>query len=326
MGHDHLVEAGQNHLKGLLDALIKDLEAAVPQDSLLAHYTSVAALEQIVTGREFHFSHPMFMNDSEELQFGMRAGRDLVQDSEILIQELGVDAAEEFRSFFQESYDDFDSEHAPNVFIACFSLHSPQDVDGSLPMWRGYGTNGDGVAMVVRSASLATEEQGSPLLMLKVAYLPKEKRQEIIAGTIRSTANWVKQNGAAFQRAATNLMWWLKVFSLITKHPGFRDERECRIIYFSELDRAGKYRPSIDYRMSENVVRPILRFRLGDPAQAAPRPIALTECVDRIILGPRTTSATAFAAITHMLRRRCPELVERVSASQIPYRPWTPTG
>ncbi|SRR6266496_309844 len=41
---------------------------------LLAHYTSVQVAEQIIKNEEIWLSHPFYMNDLEELNFGMLQG------------------------------------------------------------------------------------------------------------------------------------------------------------------------------------------------------------------------------------------------------------
>jgi hypothetical protein len=41
---------------------------------LLAHYTSIGTFEQIVKNGEIWFSNPLYMNDMDELRFGMNEG------------------------------------------------------------------------------------------------------------------------------------------------------------------------------------------------------------------------------------------------------------
>lgn len=41
---------------------------------LWAHYTSVATLEKILLANEVWLSNPLYMNDWEELRFGLNAG------------------------------------------------------------------------------------------------------------------------------------------------------------------------------------------------------------------------------------------------------------
>jgi len=44
------------------------------QRPLLAHYTSMAVLEKIIRDEEIWFSNPLFMNDLEEVRFGIYNG------------------------------------------------------------------------------------------------------------------------------------------------------------------------------------------------------------------------------------------------------------
>jgi hypothetical protein len=62
-----------------------DLEKSFPKlRPLLAHYTSIEALEGIVHSNEFWYSHPLAMNDSEELLFGMQQGASAFRGSQAL--------------------------------------------------------------------------------------------------------------------------------------------------------------------------------------------------------------------------------------------------
>ena len=66
------------------DSQISDLFAPLYEDisgdewvrrkPLLAHYTSIQTLEKIVQTSELWFSNPLFMNDLEEVRFGMLQG------------------------------------------------------------------------------------------------------------------------------------------------------------------------------------------------------------------------------------------------------------
>lgn len=49
---------------------------------LLAHYTSLSTLEKILETDEVWFSNPLFMNDLEEVRFGVLRGVDLVLQSQ----------------------------------------------------------------------------------------------------------------------------------------------------------------------------------------------------------------------------------------------------
>lgn len=116
---------------------------------LLAHYTSIQTFEQIVTKEEFWFSNPLFMNDLEELQFGMNEGANELHQSDIILKACGSAANHtNLLQSFDILFNDFDSKHVLNTYILCFSEHNASDNDGFLSMWRGYGNSGSGAALV----------------------------------------------------------------------------------------------------------------------------------------------------------------------------------
>src|ERR1700736_310928 len=64
----------------LFDPLFVDLrgnDSFPAMRPLLADYTSVAVLEAILRNNEVWLSDPLFMNDVEEVRFGMTAGANL---------------------------------------------------------------------------------------------------------------------------------------------------------------------------------------------------------------------------------------------------------
>jgi hypothetical protein len=51
--------------------------------------------------------------------------------------------------------------------LFCLSEHAKDDTDGRLSMWRGYGGNGNGAAIVFDTAKIAAREE-SPLVIAHV--------------------------------------------------------------------------------------------------------------------------------------------------------------
>src|SRR5580704_18086703 len=49
---------------------------------LLAHYTTIQVLEKILMTNEIWFSNPLFMNDLEEVRFGILEGSKVAMESE----------------------------------------------------------------------------------------------------------------------------------------------------------------------------------------------------------------------------------------------------
>ena len=75
----------------------------------------------------------------------------------------------------------FDTKVATDVYVFCLSEYEwAKQPDGLLSMWRGYGANGNGVALVFNTGFLTTVP-GSPLLISRVRY-----------GTAEERANWIR--------------------------------------------------------------------------------------------------------------------------------------
>ena len=120
------------------------------QTPLLAHYTSIQNFDYIVEGEEIWFSNPLNMNDLDELVFGMNQGAAEFRGNEALIEACGNEKIfGQLLHYFDHYFNQFDTNHVLDTYVSCFSRHDEEDFDGDLSMWRGYGANGDGVALVI---------------------------------------------------------------------------------------------------------------------------------------------------------------------------------
>jgi hypothetical protein len=71
---------------------IDDLEFLIEKRPLLAHYTSIDVLEKIMKTGEIWLSNPLFMNDLEEVRFGLQQGARLFLQSDAVEQACGTTA------------------------------------------------------------------------------------------------------------------------------------------------------------------------------------------------------------------------------------------
>jgi hypothetical protein len=208
----------------------------------LAHYTSLSVLEKIVMNNEIWFSHPSSMNDNQEMWFGIREGIRVMQDTgaDSSLVELagGRGNFESILNHYIEFIRIFDLEVSTDVYVFCLSVFDLEKwPDGRLSMWRGYGANGNGVALVFNTSFL-TAQVGSPLLIAKVQYVSDEERTGLIRASFTKCLNVLKQHGAdaiTMKETARNMFRMTLYHALSSKHPGFGEE-EWRIVYFSDLD------------------------------------------------------------------------------------------
>lgn len=292
---------------------------------LLAHYTSIQTLEKILDNNEIWFSNPLLMNDLEELQFGINEGARLFREHRELRSACGSDARYlEIQAGFDVYYDEMDFKHAFDTYALCFSEHERDDTDGLLSMWRGYGGNGSGVAIVFDTSKIEPVEE-TPFILAKVHYASSKERRIWISAKIDELAELIRASNIPDQKldlAAYAFFQRLKLFALFTKHPGFKEENEWRVVYLPDLDEDGRVAPMLSYAIGERGIEPILKFKIGPVDGATGDSLSLELLVERIILGPSGSGNLAAHGVRRMLERLGKsELSNRLVRSSTPYRP-----
>ncbi len=314
-------EALQNLLSTLLDEIAEPFKA-IRENDLFAHYTSIESLEKIISNDEIWFSNPLFMNDLDELKFGINQGRGLFQSSKRLEEACGTpERAKIVRDGFQYYFSDFDENHAINVYVLCLSFHIPDNDDGILSMWRAYGANGNGAALVFNS-SFTDQDRPMPIVMAKVRYGTVEERLSWINKKIDELSEMIKNNKIPDDKlhfASYYFCSYLKMFALTSKHLGFQEEKEWRLIYMKDTDEAGVLADCLGYALGKHGVEPKLKLPIR-PLPVAPLAIWTFESIlERILLGPSLSSALAMGSIERMLDViKKPTFKGKVRASTIP--------
>ena len=296
-------------------------EPAPGELPLLAHYTSIGTLERIAQTGEIWFSNPLYMNDVDELRYGMNLGIHAVRSHAGLREACPPAHYNKLLDAFDELYSAFDNESAFDVYVFSCSEHDDEiGDDGLLSMWRGYGGDGNGVAIVFDMAPLLAAR--SPLLVRKVQYLSYEASEAWMQDKLQQFADALQRAGGPvshMQAAAAALFERIKLFALFTKHRGFHEEREWRIVYLREEDREGLFTQQLHYAISKRGIEPRLRFST-DVIAGPHSPLKLEQMVQRIILGPVLATPLALRSVARMLEVYQPAWSERVRRSTTPYR------
>lgn len=309
----------------LFNPLWADIETADNYPAvkpLLAHYTNLDAFEGIVRHGELWLSNPLFMNDHEEMRFGMLEGNQAMLSSEAMKDACETEERyKEFLRYYNAVFDHHANKLTLDTYIGCFSLHDAEkDRDGRLSMWRAYGAEGNGIAIVFDTSRLTVVED-VPIILSRVSYGTTKERREWIAQLVESFAKHFRQHqlqGKEMEWAAFNFLLRLKMFAIFTKHKGFTDEQEWRVAYFSELDRQGKYTPMLSYHRGATGVEPKLKLKSADGVEGP----GFEKLITQIITGPTASSPIALESTKRMLT--CwdkPKLAELVQPSETPLRP-----
>ena len=289
--------------------------------TLLAHYTSVEVAEQIIKKEEIWLSHPFYMNDLEELRFGMLLG---IQRFPTYAQALNTTPKRKkiLLDIFFQYVGHMNEQTLADTYVLCLSEHAPGDTDGILSMWRSYANQGHGVALVFNTRPVSNPPP-APLWIAKVVYKSTAERIQMLENGLQQ---WVSITQALnlsddqLYLAAYAAFYFIKAFALITKHKGFAEEAEWRVIYVPDLDEQKVLVDQFGYHISPRGAEPKLKFKIAPVVSGAPVPLSLANILEFVLLGPSHSSQLAQAAFRRMLRGTNVE-AKSVFASTIPLRP-----
>ncbi len=312
-----------NHFTSLWNDIDKKDEFYNRQPHL-AHYTSIANAEKILRSNELWFANPLYMNDHEEIAFGVNLGWQTVKSSQEITQACGSPARTvAFLAAFERCYLKFANEHVMDTYVLCTSEHAKDDNDGLLSMWRGYGGNGSGVALVLDAGRIKLADRSS-FILAWVHYGTSVQRGEWVKAKMKEFATLLAGAPVPDDQlhvAADALFERIKLFSLFTKHRGFAEEREWRAVYMPNRDTDGILLKFFGYSIGGLSAEPRLKLPLGPIEGIADSDLMLENLVNRIILGPTSSSPLAVAGFHRVLDiTQHGTLKDRVRASGIPFR------
>jgi Protein of unknown function (DUF2971) len=278
---------------------------------------------------ELWFSNPLFMNDMQEVRFGMIEGRKVFEklflDSKTVTACGSKERAMMVHGAFHHHFNDFDMNHLFDVYVFCLSEHDPKkNADGRLSMWRGYGGAGKGVALVFKS-DLFTLNVSSPLLFAKVRYGSDQDRLVDIEHAFISCIDTIQKHNIPdenLHRVAFHMFELMMLLSLVSKHHGFVEEQEWRVIYLPNRDTGGLLKDSFSYVVGRNGIEPKLRVKIEPLATEPGATWTFKDILDQIILGPSISSPLATRSVFRMMDTlKRPELKAKLRPSGIPLRP-----
>lgn len=264
------------------------------------------------------------MNDVDELRFGIREGASRFRNSKEIKESLDSNQLNLLYGHFDYYLNQFANEHVLDVYAFCLSRHDEiKHRDGLLSMWRGYGSHGNGAAIVIDTSKLESMPSSS-LVIAPVKYGAEQERIDWIDNKLKDfAALLVKLNLADeyLYLAASAIFERIKQFAIFTKHHGFSEEKEWRVVYFKERDKASKLSSMLSYSIGRNGVEPKLKLRLESVDGHIQDGISLVNIVHKIILGPGISKPLAKASFERMLEKiNKDELKSKVVASTIPFR------
>ena len=285
------------------------------------HYTSAAVAESIIKSRRIWMRNAATMNDFLEVEHGL----DLLASA--YRGEPGKRLKTAVDSLFPETskkvaalFDGWQPAFRRDTYLTCFSEHLDAEDDyGRLSMWRAYGGTA-GIALVVKSdafflSSTALGAYSSPVLYAGQPAFDVLMTE--VANNIGRESVYLKTFGE--DSLISYLFSVFRYAALCTKHPGFAEEREWRVVHSRGLDESPHLEKSI--ATVRGTTQRICKIPFQDFAEEGLVGLEPNSLFDRIIIGPTEHPIAMADAFTDLLAEIGVERArEKVFVSDIPLR------
>jgi len=287
----------------------------------LAHYCAAESAVSIIRHQEIWMRNSAVMNDFTEVEYGMQLLLTAYQGKAGAAFRQAIDDA--FAGTSDKLGDLFESyrwELRGETYLTSVSEHHPdEDALGRLSMWRSYGGT-TGVALVLRPEALGIPGDPFGGLTLPVLYADQpmfDAYMRRLAANISDARQFIRAHDPGW--FLNWLHFLLRSTVLSTKHPGFSEEREWRVIHSPAI-------LSSEFLEREIVTVagvPQIIYKIPLPKAARPELKALNipSLIDRVIIGPTPHAMVADAAFVALLADAgVPDARKRVCVSTIPLR------
>lgn len=266
----------------------------VENDLRFVHYTSAEVAIRILQNKSVWMRNSVTMNDFEEVQYGMKALQTAYKGATGARFRVGLENMFPGASqIFEEKFDALGDSLRTNTYLTSFSEHPKEEDDcGRLSMWRAYGGS-SGVAIVIRPQAFALQTTALASYSSPVIY-GADKLDfwfSKIVDNLQAHKVTLQQEG---QETLLNTLLTVSRFAVLcTKHPGFAEEKEWRVLHSLQ-------EPSSLLVKSVEVVRGIPQLVCKLPLEDFPEQgvvgLSPNALVDRIIIGPTSYPLVVYEA------------------------------
>lgn len=295
---------------------------ALEAKTRFVHYTNADTAMKFLRNKEVWLRKSSNMNDSMEVEHGFNCLAASYRKHKPMFEPdfeaLYPGICDKIENYFEDWLPTYRS----GTFIACVSEHSEHENQmGRLSMWRAYGGNA-GVAIVMKGdvfhrpvSSDALKAYTSP-----VAYLDTHAFEvefvKLIAAIKNNTTVLTAIGEEQFFACVTNAF---RYATICTKHPGFLEEREWRVIYSPAIEKSDIIEETIESIVG--IPQKVCKLPLIDKPERGLSGLALPQLIDRVIIGPCHYPEEISEAFVHLMDSAgIVDAASKVVISDIPLR------
>ena len=286
------------------------------------HYTSAEAAMKIIKNEEVWLRNAQCMNDFTEIEHGIdclvTAFKSETEGKlfKEMLNSLFPGIVDELTELFNGWIPYFRS----STYIICVSEHSDcEDKFGKLSMWRAYGGR-NSVAIVLNNMPFFAETDVFKAYSYPIEYIDTSEYGEQLDG-LRKRMYAEKEYLLNIGKDSV-LSWLFHIFKYIvlcTKHPGFAEEKEWRIVYTPKYEKSEYVESNIE--TINKVPQEVHKISLRDIPEQNFTGASIPELVDRIIIGPSDHQLVIGDAFITLLKNcNCEEAEKKIYYSGIPLR------
>lgn len=269
----------------------------------LVHYTSAEAAAAIISNGNIWMRNAVTMNDFSEVEHGLvclrrawsehPAGAQLRGTLDAIHAGLSEDLARDFDAHRQDM--------RLSTYLTCLSEHPEvENAHGRLSMWRAYGGS-NGVALVLNLTPFEAETDKLAAYSSPVAYLENTE----MADQISEVATNIGNNFELFRALTKDQLKSVVVQSfrfaaLCTKHPGFKEEAEWRVIYSPNIRRSPAIFESVEN--IRGVPQVVQKIPLVNDPENGLHSADIPGLIHKIIIGPTQQPLVLYQALYNLLR------------------------
>jgi len=285
------------------------------------HYTSAYSAMNILRSKEVWMRKTSCMNDYMEVRHGLQCLQSAYHS------QVGLKFRKTLDELFSGCCNDVEklfNGWAPNLetdtYITCVSEHdSDEDILGRLSMWRAY-SSGKGVALVLNNMPFVRVSDVLKAYTSPVAYIDDRQFESLMADItqrIEGERDFLLAKGK--ETIVANVFHMMRFAVVCAKNPGFKEEREWRVLYTPSLESSGYLKREIE--SVNGVPEPVYKIPLKNIPEHDFNGIEIPELLDRVIIGPTQYGPAMFEAFATLLSEAgASEPQNRIFLSNIPLR------
>ena len=285
------------------------------------YYTTADTATSILRNRQIWMRNTTTMNDYMEVEHGFECLNAAYKAEPGNIFNRALDAC--FPGIAEDLKNDFNA-WLPGIrretYITCVSEHSAEeDQHGRLSMWRAYGGQA-GVALVLNGAVMLRESDALGAYSSPVAYLTPDTfaaEFETIAKSIEADADYIS---SLDRETVKNIVFNMLRFAVLcTKHPGFHEEREWRVVAAPAMHPSTLLVPTVE--VVRGTPQTVLKVDLQNHPDQGLIGLSLPDLLNSIIIGPCEFPQVILGAFRQLLvEAGVPDPDSKIVVSDIPLR------